>query len=108
LLIVLAITTFVVLLTEITSNTATVAILLPILSQLEQQAGLPPMTLMIPATVAASCAFMLPVATPPNAIACGTDRIELQHMMRAGGWLNLVATLLITLVFYFGSGWYFG
>jgi sodium-dependent dicarboxylate transporter 2/3/5 len=106
--IVLAITLLVILLTEITSNTATVAILLPILSELEKTAGLPTMSLMVPATIAASCAFMLPVATPPNAIVYGSGQIEIKHMLRAGTRLNVIATLLITALFYFGSSWLLG
>ncbi|MEM8557276.1 MAG: DASS family sodium-coupled anion symporter [Bacteroidota bacterium] len=85
----------IVLLTEMTSNTATAAAFLPVLAALPL--GADPMLLLAAATLAASCAFMLPVATPPNAIVYGSDRITLPQMARAGVWLNLLFAVLVTL-----------
>ncbi|MEL6612786.1 MAG: SLC13 family permease, partial [Bacteroidota bacterium] len=85
----------IVLLTEMTSNTATAAAFLPVLAALPL--GADPMLLLAAATLAASCAFMLPVATPPNAIVYGSDRISLPQMARAGVWLNLLFAVLVTL-----------
>ena len=67
-----------------------------------------PLLLMIPATLSASCAFMLPIATPPNAIVFGSDEIEMRHMVRAGLVLNLIGVLLISLFFYFVGSWLMG
>ena len=75
---------------------ATTAILLPVIAALAVAAGYHPMLLAAPATVAASCAFMLPVATPPNAIVFGSGRITIAQMSKAGLWLNLIALLLVT------------
>jgi len=88
----------VILLTELSSNMATTAILLPLIAALAVANGYDPLLLAAPATVAASCAFMLPVATPPNAIVFGSGRITIPQMSRAGIWLNLVALVLVTLV----------
>lgn len=90
---------FVSLLTEITSNTATTAVLLPVMASAAVAAGVDPMTVMLPATLAASAAFMMPVATPPNAVVFGTRRIPVPVMAKAGLWLNLLMVGLITLVF---------
>lgn len=87
-------------LTELTSNTATTQIFLPVLSSLAVETHVHPLLLMIPATLSASCAFMLPVATPPNAIVFGTGAVRMGDMMRAGLLLNLVGILLITLAVY--------
>lgn len=95
LVLVLAVTAGVVFLTELTSNTATAATLIPILAALAPGLGLSPLALAIPVTLAASCAFMLPVATPPNAILFGSGHVTLPQMMRAGVWLNLIATAAI-------------
>ena len=83
-------------LTEITSNTASTAALVPVLAALAVGLSLDPLSLVVPAAVAASCAFMLPVATPPNAIVFGSGRIPMRAMVRAGLWLNLLAIALIT------------
>lgn len=85
----------VVFLTEITSNTATTAGLLPLLGPIAMAMGAIPLDLAIPAALAASCAFMLPVATPPNAIVFGSGELEMKHMMRAGLALNFISTALI-------------
>jgi len=81
--------------TELTSNTALVATTLPILAALAPVFGVPPGVLLLPATMAASCAFMMPVATPPNAIVFGTGLVRMPDMMKAGIWLNLTGVLLI-------------
>ena len=65
--------------------------------------GAHPLLLMVPATLSASCAFMLPVATPPNAIVFGSGEVEMRHMIRTGTVLNLLGVLLVTLCFYFVS-----
>jgi sodium-dependent dicarboxylate transporter 2/3/5 len=85
-------------LTEVTSNTATVALLMPLLASTATSAGLDPAHLMLPAALSGSCAFMLPVATAPNAIVFGTGRVSTAHMARTGFWLNLVGVLVITVV----------
>lgn len=82
---------------EITSNVACAQIMLPILATVAKDQGLPPVPLMIAATLAASCGFMLPVATPPNAIAYGTGRLKVRDMARAGIWMNLIGIVLITI-----------
>lgn len=94
-LLVLGITAAVVFLTELTSNAATTASLVPILAAIAPSIGLHPYLLIFPATFAASCAFMLPVATPPNAIVFGTGRITGGQMARAGLGLNLAAIGII-------------
>ena len=83
-------------LTELTSNTATAEMFLPVLAALSVAVGLNPLLLMIPATLSCSCAFMLPVATPPNAIVFGTDRIAMRDMARVGVGLNLIGAVMIT------------
>ena len=87
----------VVFLTEITSNTATAATFIPIASALALVFGLSPLDLAAPAAVAASCAFMLPVATPPNAIVYGSGQVTAAQMVRAGFLLNIAAIVIITL-----------
>ncbi|QHQ40737.1 DASS family sodium-coupled anion symporter [Microbulbifer hydrolyticus] len=82
-------------LTEITSNTATATLLMPILAVVATSAGFDPMVLMIPAAMCASCAFMLPVATAPNAIAYGTGKVRIQEMVREGAVLSVLASLII-------------
>eukprot|EP00415_Alexandrium_ostenfeldii_P004804 UN4804 len=94
-------------LTEVTSNTATANVLLPIIGQLALSLGIKPVALMVPATLAASCAFMLPVATPPNAIVFATKRIAMKDMAKTGFWLNLVTGVLITAwMFTWGTLWF--
>jgi len=91
-------------LTEITSNTATTASLMPILAAASLGAGFEPALLMLPAALSASCAFMLPVATGPNAIVFGTGKITVEQMVREGLVLNLIGILVITAVVYFWLG----
>lgn len=87
-------------LTEVTSNTATAAVFLPLLGAVAIAQGFPPELIAIPAAIAASCAFMLPVATPPNAIMFGTGRVQIRSMIRAGFALNIAGVVLITLLTY--------
>ncbi len=96
-LLVFAITATVILLTELTSNTATAAAFLPIVASVAVGIGEDPLLFALPAAVAASCAFMLPVATPPNAIVYGSGVIRISDMARAGLVLNVLFSLLITL-----------
>ena len=91
-------------LTEVTSNTATVETLLPILAGLALSIEANPLLLMLPATIAGSLAFMLPVATPPNAIIFGSKRITVIQMARTGFLLNLIGIVIVTLItYYFGT-----
>jgi sodium-dependent dicarboxylate transporter 2/3/5 len=91
-------------LTELTSNTATTQMALPILASLALALGVHPLLFMVPATFSASCAFMLPVATPPNAIIFGTERVSIAAMARTGIILNLLGVLIITAAIYlFGA-----
>ena len=85
-------------LTELTSNMATTATLLPVMGAIALQAGLPPLLLTVPVTLAASCAFMLPVATAPNAIVFSTGTLKIGQMVRAGIWLNLLAIAIIWII----------
>ena len=87
-------------LTELTSNTATTEMILPILASVAVATGIHPLLLMIPATMSASCAFMMPVATPPNAIVFGSNRFTIAEMARVGIVLNLVGALVIATVVY--------
>ena len=95
--VVLAIVLFITFLTEVTSNTATAIILMPVIGDLAVSANLDPLLLLLPATLAASCAFMLPVATPPNAIVYGSGWIRGTDMAKAGFGLNVGTGVLITL-----------
>ena len=88
-------------LTEVTSNVATASMILPILAAIAEGLGLPPVLLMTGAALAASCAFMLPVATPPNAVVFGSGYLSIPDMVRAGFWLNLTSSLIVTLAVYF-------
>ena len=84
-------------LTEITSNLATTAMLLPILASLARAINIHPYLLLVSATVAASCAFMLPVATPPNAVVFGSGYLKINDMVKKGFWMNLISIIIITL-----------
>ncbi len=85
-------------LTEVTSNTATASLLMPLLAATAVATDIPPMLLMIPAALSASCAFMLPVATAPNAIVYGSGRVTVREMAHAGLALNVIGAVIITLV----------
>lgn len=87
-------------LTEVTSNVATASIMMPVLASLADAIGIHPYLLMVPATMAASCAFMLPIATGPNAIAFSVGELQIKDMIRAGVWLNVISSLLISLLVY--------
>ena len=88
-------------LTELTSNTATIEMLLPILAGLSISIQINPLLFMLPATLSASMAFMLPVATPPNAIIFGTSRLKILDMARTGFLLNIIGTIMVTLATYY-------
>ncbi|MCB0638144.1 MAG: DASS family sodium-coupled anion symporter [Lewinella sp.] len=86
--------------TEITSNLATTAMMLPILAPFALAMDVHPYILMVGATVAASCAFMLPVATPPNAVVFGSGYLKIYDMVRTGIWMNLISILILTALIY--------
>ena len=88
-------------LTEITSNLATTAMILPILAPLSLVLDVNPFILMVGATVAASCAFMLPVATPPNAVVFGSGYLRIPDMAKTGVWMNLFSIIFLTIIVYF-------
>ena len=88
----------VIFLTELTSNTATTTTLVPIFAAMAIGLGIDPLAIIIPATIAASFAFMLPVATPPNAIVFSANIIHIPQMAKAGFWINICGALVITLV----------
>ncbi|MEZ4417365.1 MAG: SLC13 family permease [Gemmatimonadota bacterium] len=100
LLIVASICLVITFLTELTSNLATTEMILPILASVSVAAGLHPLLLMVPATISASCAFMMPVATPPNAIVFGSERVRIAEMARAGIVLNLIGVVVVATLFY--------
>ena len=87
-------------LTELTSNTATTEMILPILASVAIAMKTNPLLFMIPATISASCAFMMPVATPPNAIVFGSGRIRISEMARVGVFINIIGIIIITMLFY--------
>jgi len=93
-----AVTILIIFLTEITSNTATTAVFLPIVATVAVSAGIAPLDLAIPVALAASCAFMMPVATPPNAIVFASEKLTVAHMAKAGFLLNLIAVAVIILI----------
>ena len=95
-------------LTELTSNTATTEMLLPILAGLSVTIHIHPLLFMLPATVSASMAFMLPVATPPNAIIFGSNRIKVIQMAKTGFILNIIGAITITLITYYWGTFIFG
>jgi sodium-dependent dicarboxylate transporter 2/3/5 len=88
-------------LTEITSNLATTAMLLPILYPMAITIDVHPFILMVSATVAATCAFMLPVATPPNAVVFGSGYLRIPDMVRVGVWMNIVSIVILSLFVFF-------
>ena len=105
---VLAVTTLIIFLTELTSNIATAATFLPLVAALAVGLGQPPLLLAIPAVLGASFAFMLPVATPPNAIVFGSGFVTIPQMVRAGFWLNLIGIVAIIGLVYVLKGPVFG
>ena len=98
--VILCVALLVTFLTEITSNTATTVILMPILGAVSTASGIEPTLLLIPAAISASCAFMLPVATMPNAVVYGTGEFSIKRMVKEGFALNLVGTLVVTTICY--------
>ncbi|WP_205326207.1 DASS family sodium-coupled anion symporter [Glycomyces sp. YM15] len=107
-LLVAAVSLIVLLLTELTSNTATAATFLPVLGGVALGIGVEPMLLLIPAAFAATCSFMFPVGTPPNAIVFGSGHVTIGQMVRAGIWLNLIGVVLITAAVYLIAAPVFG
>ncbi|MEL0226453.1 MAG: SLC13 family permease, partial [Flavobacteriaceae bacterium] len=100
-LMILVLVAFVNFLTEITSNLATTAMLLPILTSIALQLGVHPYSLLVSAAIAASCAFMLPVATPPNAVVFGSGYLKIKDMTRNGLFLNIFSIFLIVIMIYY-------
>ncbi|CAN5706593.1 DASS family sodium-coupled anion symporter [soil metagenome] len=98
----------VILLTELTSNTATTATFLPILAGAAVGLNLDVLAFVVPAALAATCAFMIPVATPPNAIVFGSGHITIVQMVRAGVWLNLIGAILIFTAAFTLANWILG
>ncbi|MDH3860171.1 MAG: DASS family sodium-coupled anion symporter [Gammaproteobacteria bacterium] len=90
--------TMIIFLTELTSNIATTATFLPVVGAIAIESGYDPIVLAVPVTLAASCAFMLPVATPPNAIVFGSGMLTIPKMVRAGIMLNIVGIFLVSIV----------
>lgn len=87
--------------TEVTSNLATTAMLLPVLAPLAITLQINPYLLMVGTTVAASCAFMLPVATPPNAVVFGSGYLKISDMVKAGFWMNIISIVILTIMVYY-------
>ncbi len=105
---ILCICTVLTFLTELTSNTATTQMVLPILASLAIGMKMNPLLLMVPATISASCAFMMPVATPPNAIVFGSGRLKVADMAKAGIIINLLGVIVVSSIFYFLGTWILG
>ncbi|MCE1813626.1 anion permease, partial [Enterobacter hormaechei] len=99
--IIIAIAAFIIFLTEFTSNTASAALLVPIFATVAEALGMPVMVLTMIIGIGASCAFMLPVATPPNAIVYGTGYIKQSEMVRVGIVLNVVCIAIISAIAWF-------
>lgn len=95
------ITTLMTFLTEFTSNTATTEMMLPVISGLATEINIHPLFLMIPITLAASLAFMFPVATPPNAVVFGTGKLKMMDMVKAGFIVNIIGIILVIVLMYF-------
>jgi sodium-dependent dicarboxylate transporter 2/3/5 len=91
---------FAIALSEVTSNTATAAMIIPILSAVAVGTGQNPLLFTVPATIAVSCPFMLPVATPPNAIVFGTGYITIPQMVKSGFWRDCIAVVFSVIVTY--------
>lgn len=102
---VLVVVVCVIFLTELTSNTAVTATFLPVLGGVAAAVGAEPVSLLIPAAIAATCAFMMPVATPPNAIVFGSGYVSMRQMVTVGLWLNFIAIVLIALFTFTTARW---
>ena len=105
-LMMMGIACMIIFLTEVTSNTATTQVMLPILAAASLAAGMDITSTMLVATLAASCAFMLPVATPPNAIVFATDKVPMHNMVKAGIRLNLIMIFVVTGIVYMMRAFY--
>lgn len=99
--VILLITLIIVFMTEVTSNTATAATFIPIMASLAVGVGENPLLYSLPIAFGATCAFMLPISTPPNAIVYSSGHLEIQQMIKAGFWLNLICILSISVLIYF-------
>ena len=100
-ILILVMVTIINFLTEVTSNLATTAMLLPVLAPMALSFGIHPYMLMVPATLVASCAFMLPVATPPNAVVFGSGYLKIPDMVRTGLFMNILSIIVVSLISYF-------
>ncbi len=100
-MIIIAVTAFIIILTEFTSNTASAALLVPIFATVAEALGMPVIVLTMIIGIGASCAFMLPVATPPNAIVFGSGYIRQIEMVRVGAVLNVACIIVISLFAWF-------
>ncbi len=105
---IILVTTLITFLTEITSNTATAAGFLPLLAPVAMELSGSPLVWVIPAAMAASCAFMMPVATPPNAIVFGSEKLTIRDMVRAGFAMNIIAITVISMLTIFVASNVFG
>ena len=99
-IILLIVISMVMLLTELTSNLTTTVTFLPVVASVGINLGIDPMLLVLPLTLSASCAFMLPVATPPNSIVYASGLVPIQNMVRAGIFINLISILFIFILAY--------
>jgi sodium-dependent dicarboxylate transporter 2/3/5 len=100
-LVVTVVVALIVMVSEMMSNSATITAFLPILAGLAGGLGIHPFLIMIPATLAASCAFMMPGASPPNAIAFSTGKVSVPDMVKTGLWLNLICAVGILLAAFY-------
>ena len=105
---IVVVTAVIVFLTEITSNTATAAGFLPLLAPVALAMSGTPLTLVIPAAIAASCAFMMPVATPPNAIVFSSGQLRIADMVKAGFALNIFSVVVVSVLTLTLARWVFG
>ena len=101
LLIVFVLITLVLFMTEVMSNVALITILLPVIAGIADGTGVEPLLVCIPVTIASSCAFMLPMATPPNAIVFASGYIKVSQMVKVGVVLNIIAVLLLIILYKF-------
>jgi len=108
LILVLSVCLMMTFLTEVTMNTSTTTIMMPVMAFAAAALKVHPYLMMVPATVSASCAFMLPAATPPNAIVFGSGMVRLPQMARAGMALNIIGAAVVALLVYFLAGWALG
>ncbi len=106
-LLIIIFVTLIIFLTELNSNTATIATFAPILIAFAIGINVNPLFFAIPCTIAASCAFMLPVATPPNAVIFGSGKISIRNMVKAGIILNIISIFLVTIISYFLLKYFF-